>query len=611
LAAGAVCTATVEARASSETVAETRLVAGGAWTAEVPVQMLAAGFAPQLAWSGVPTFAIDGTPGAGPLPRTVQRTFTLTNTGTAAADLAVGVSGAGFAPGPPSTTCTTTLAPNASCTFAVEASASANGTFSGTLSSGGAAPATQALVATASGFAAAWSWSDGGALTLDAPTGYPSVVTRTFTLTNIGTAAGAPPAPAATGGDLLHDVVLAGTTCAAVLEREESCTATVEARFRGDVAALSGILTAGDATLALTGWATGFSTALAFDPYDRETSSLSATTMPGPTRTFLLRNTGTGLLPVSPTPVLTGAGAAAFEIVGGTCGGALTPGEACGTQVRLAAGAPAGFHAATLEAGDASLAIDGAHAIPWLRLTSNLDSLTLPDIGNQTANPVVGTNVINLWNVGGAAISLAGFDGATTVTSTNTANLLPIGGGTLANRCEVAGSLPAGSHCALRVQRRATTNGTFTAVLGLTGIAGLAPGNVPSLPVSFTAAGLAPVPTIAHAPPDTRTVGAGVNSATFNRLFHNRGALEISPIAFTDVEATVQAQPPGGGLGVSIVTTPTAGRCGGTATSLSAGASCNVPSYQVTRPPGTTGTAQILRRHRPSGTETLVTVNLN
>jgi hypothetical protein len=243
LAAGAVCTATVEARASSETVAETRLVAGGAWTAEVPVQMLAAGFAPQLAWSGVPTFAIDGTPGAGPLPRTVQRTFTLTNTGTAAADLAVGVSGAGFAPGPPSTTCTTTLAPNASCTFAVEASASANGTFSGTLSSGGAAPATHALVATASGFAAAWSWSDGGALTLDAPTGYPSVVTRTFTLTNIGTAAGAPPAPAATGGDLLHDVVLAGTTCAAVLEREESCTATVEARFRGDVAALSGILT--------------------------------------------------------------------------------------------------------------------------------------------------------------------------------------------------------------------------------------------------------------------------------------------------------------------------------------------------------------------------------
>lgn len=615
------CGATLSPGDTCDVVLEVSATADGTTSATLAVPNVpggvaltrtASGFSPLLVWSGGGTFYIDGTPPAtGPF--TAQQIFTLTNQGfadaTGIAPVIVGPDASAFSL---STTCPAVLPKGDACAVTVTAAATTNGTLSATLVAGGPTSANQPLAGSASGFSPVWAWSGGGPFVLSMPTGYPSIVAQIFTLTNVGNAAGVPPTPAVFGGDTLYDIALASTTCGPSLAPGDTCTANVELVFRGNVPAVSGMLTAGTASVALSGRASGFTVAAAFDPYDRETNSLSAATLPGPVRTFLLRNTGTGLLVASPTPVLTGAGAAAFEIVGSTCGGALAPGDTCNVQVRLAVGAAAGFYAATLEAGNATLEIDGSYEIPWLRLTSNLDSLVLPDIGNQPANPVVATNVINLWNVGSAAISLTGFNGSTNITSTNTANLLPLDGGTLANRCEIVGSLSPGTFCSLRLQRRAADNGTFAAILGLTGISGLAPGNVPTLPVSFTAVGLAPLPTIAYSAPDTQSLAPSVNSATFNRLFHNRGAFGISSINFADFDAAVHAQPPGGGINVSIVAVAAPGRCGGTVTSLGVGAAanCNV-AYRVTRPAGRTGTAQILLRHLPSGTQTIVTVNLN
>ena len=499
------CEILVQANAGANGTAVATLSIGGV-PGGVPLSRTAAGFDPILAWSGGGAFTIDGAPGAAPLPRTAQQTFTLTNQGTApATGLSVGVSSAGFAAG--ATTCTTTLGVGQSCTIDVVAFASQDGVFAGTISSGGASPATLPLSATA----------------------------------------------------------------------------------------------------------TGFVPVFTFDPYNRETNALSAATLPGPTRTLVLRNIGT--LAATPAPaVLSGAGAASFEIVSDACAGVpLAPGGSCAIGVRMSAAAP-GLHEAILASGTGgttTLAIDGTHAVPWLRFMSNGDSLTLPVLGNQPANPVVGTNVINLWNVGGASVSLAGFSPATQVLSSNTTAIVPLDGGTLTNRCELISVLAPGEFCALRVQRRATDNGIFSSTLSLSAGLSTPPGTVrQTLLVSFTAAGLAPAPTIAFDAPSTFTLSSGTASSTQNRLFRNRGALPYAGIAIGDFTVEVTAQPPGGGVSASIATGSATGRCGTNVSSLSPNATCNV-GITVARPISTVGTTTLVVRHQPSGTETVVTLVLN
>ena len=565
----------------------------------------------QGAWSGSGAFAL--TPASTPQ----TRAFILTNVGqgllTLGAPQIVG-------PGTPAfqilgSDCGA-LPPGDSCEVLVQATASANGAAAATLSIAGV-PGGVVLSRMASGFDPALAWSGGGAFVIDGTPGpelLPRTAQQTFTLGNQGFADATGVAPAISGPDA--DAFSLTTDCPPVLPQGAVCTVTVTAAA-SDNGPLAATLFSGGATPAtqpLSATATGFAAVFAFDPYNRETNALSSATLPGPTRTMVLRNTGT--LAVMPTPAfLSGPGETSFEIVSDDCAGTpLAPGGSCSIGVRISAAATPGLHEAILASGPGgatTLAIDGTYAVPWLRFMSNTDSLTLPILGNQPANPVIGTNVINFWNVGGASVSLVGFNPATHVLSSNTDAIVPLNGGTLSNLCELLTSLAPGEFCAFRVQRRATDNGTFSSVLSLSASFATPPGTVrQTLPVSFTAAGLAPVPTIAFDAASTFTLSSGVASSTQNRLFRNRGALPYTGIAVSDFTVEVGAQPPGGGVSASIATGSATGRCGTNVSSIGANATCNV-GISITRPTSTVGTTTLLVRHLPSSTETTVTLLLN
>jgi len=110
-----------------------------------------------------------------------------------------------------------------------------------------------------------------------------------------------------------------------------------------------------------------------------------------------------------------------------------------------------------------------------------------------------------------------------------------------------------------------------------------------TLPVSFTATGLVPIPTIAFDTPSTFTLASDTSSSTQNRRFQNRGALPSTGIAVGDFTVKVGAQPPGGGVSVSIAPSSTTKRYGIIVTSIGADATCNV-EISIARPIATIGT---------------------
>jgi Flp pilus assembly pilin Flp len=101
-----------------------------------------------------------------------------------------------------------------------------------------------------------FAWSGGGTFTLTSPTGNPSVVDRTFILTNIGSVAGTPEVPTVSGSGPGYVFSLVAHDCNRVLAAGETCSATVRATYTDTVAAATGTL-GGPATVALAGSAAG------------------------------------------------------------------------------------------------------------------------------------------------------------------------------------------------------------------------------------------------------------------------------------------------------------------------------------------------------------------
>jgi len=153
---GAVCTVTVTAAASDNGPLAATLSSGGATPATQPLSATATGFAPTFAWSGGSAFTLTAPMGN---PTSVERTFTLTNTGTLAGAPAVPTvsgDGAGYAFSLVSTTCDTALPVGGTCQATVRATFTDNvPAAAGTLSSGAA---SQPLAGSASGFVAALAW---------------------------------------------------------------------------------------------------------------------------------------------------------------------------------------------------------------------------------------------------------------------------------------------------------------------------------------------------------------------------------------------------------------------------------------------------------------------
>ena len=252
LAQGASCDATLRLEAwTNGAFPGTLSIDGGP---SIGVSGSASGFAPVFVWSGASTFTVSSPTQT---PALVERTFTLTNTGTLAGTPAVPTvsgSGAGFAYSLVSHTCSTSLAVGDTCQAIVRATftnnvASASGTLGG--------PSTQALTGSASGFAPAWAF-DGepsGTFTIAAPA---TTATKTFTLRNTGTLGAAPPARSLSGTAAARYSITGGTCGAASVAPGGTCTVSVTFTANDNLSNQTATLTAGSASRALTGSASGF-----------------------------------------------------------------------------------------------------------------------------------------------------------------------------------------------------------------------------------------------------------------------------------------------------------------------------------------------------------------
>jgi hypothetical protein len=353
LAVGETCSATVRATYTDNVAAATGTLGG---PATFDLTGSASGFAPAWAFDAAPDGVFSITAPA----TSTSKTFTLRNTGTLA-----GAVPARSISGPHAldytitggTCASQTLAPNATCTVVVTFTANDNvSNRTATLAAGGA---SKALTGSASGFAPAFAWSGGGAFTLTSPTGNPAVVDRTFILTNTGTLAGTPAVPTVSGSGPGYSFSLVSHNCTGVLAVGATCSATVRAIYTNNVAAATGTL-GGPATLALTGSASGFAPAWAFDAEpDGEFRIFS----PPPwqmSKTFTLRNTGTLAGTVPPRSISGPYATYYFSITGGTCASqTLEPNATCSVVVRFSS--PLNNHGAigTLTAGGASKNLSG------------------------------------------------------------------------------------------------------------------------------------------------------------------------------------------------------------------------------------------------------------
>lgn len=341
---GESCAVEVLATAATDGTATARLGAAGA-ADNLLLTRIASGFTPLLSWSGDGTFALDGAPGAGGFPRTQARTFLLSNGGFApATGIAPAASGAGFSLS--ATTCPSTLDIGAWCEATVEAAATANGAFSGALSSGGGAPATQPLSATAGGFVQLLTWSDDGAV-LDTPA--PPGGARTYTLTNAGTALSAPLASTLRiEGAGAAAFVASGSTCASPLAPGQSCSVQIRLAPETPVGAYAALLRAdvpGGTSTALEGVVVGVATP---DPF----AFAALTDQPGGIAAISAPVAPTGFnVPVAAS--VSGDGSPEISTDGGATWGqtaTLTPGGTI--RARLQTGVPdGGVRLATVVAG--------------------------------------------------------------------------------------------------------------------------------------------------------------------------------------------------------------------------------------------------------------------
>ena len=274
-------------------------------------------------------------------------------------------------------------------------------------------------------------------------------------MTNVGTLAAAPPAPAVSGTGPGYALSLAGTTCGAVLAPGQACTATVLASYTDNVAA-SGLLSAGPAETPLAGTASGFAPAWTLE--GSGIFSITAPTSNPATQTLsvALRNTGT-LGGTAPGPVLSGPHADDFTVsTDGCTGQTVAVGETCSLSITFSATDTVAGRAATLSIAGQTLSLSGsasgfAPAFAWSGPATFV-------VTSPSSNPAVVDRVLTLTNVG----SGAGVPAAPSVSGSGAGFTFSL----VSHTCGV--SLPPGQACTATV-RATYTNNVASATGTLTG----------------------------------------------------------------------------------------------------------------------------------------------
>jgi Flp pilus assembly pilin Flp len=236
LSVGGTCSATVRAT-YTDNIASVIGTLGG--SANLVLTGSASGFTPAFTWSGGGAFTLTGPMGN---PGIVERTFTLTNTGTLAGVPTlptVSGSGSGYAFSLVSHDCAGVLSVDGTCSATVRATytdnvAAATGTLGG--------PAPQALTGSASGFAAALVWQNMPAdFALDIDTGSNTATaistpgpTGTATLRNNGTLASGPITVALAGPHAAAFEIVSNGCSGVALTHGATCQ--VQARLRAGTA---------------------------------------------------------------------------------------------------------------------------------------------------------------------------------------------------------------------------------------------------------------------------------------------------------------------------------------------------------------------------------------
>ncbi|MBK6847982.1 MAG: choice-of-anchor D domain-containing protein [Proteobacteria bacterium] len=344
LAANASCTFSVGPKATTNGPynATLRVTSGSASSNTLTLEGTASGFTvpPVLSLSAASGAVLDAMNVTAPGPNGAPITFTVRNTGSTAMAAAVVITLASPTHFLVETnTCTAALAANATCTFVVRPTATANGSYESSLqvAVGETASNPLTLSGTASGFAPAVTLTPSADQTgMNVTPGANPGAAVTFTVRNTGSA---PTTVAPT-------VVLSSTTnfevsvstCTAVLAAAATCTFGVRPKATAD-GALSGTVqvTAGtdvsSGTVNLSGTASGFGPAVRLTPASAQTGmDVTLAANPGAAVTFTVENTGTAPTTAAPNVVLSNT--TNFEVSADTCTVVLAAQATCTFDVK-------------------------------------------------------------------------------------------------------------------------------------------------------------------------------------------------------------------------------------------------------------------------------------
>lgn len=344
LAANASCTFSVRPKATTNGAygGTLRVTSGSAGSNTLTLGGTASGFTvpPVLNLSAPSGAVLDAMNVTAPGPNGAPITFTVRNTGSTAMAAAVVITLANPTHFLVETnTCTAALAPNASCTFVVRPTATANGGYESSLqvAVGETASNPLTLSGSASGFAPAVTLTPATAQTgMDVtPAANPGAAVA-FTIENTGSA----PTTAAPTVVLSNttNFEVSASTCTAVLAPAATCTFGVRPKATAN-GALSGTVqvTAGtgvsSATVTLSGTSSGFGPAVTLTPAAPQTGmDVTPAANPGAAVTFTVENTGTA--PTTATPAVVLSNTTNFEVSTNTCTAVLAAQATCTFDVK-------------------------------------------------------------------------------------------------------------------------------------------------------------------------------------------------------------------------------------------------------------------------------------
>jgi hypothetical protein len=507
VAAGGTCTVTVKFSPTSTTARTgTLTVATGA--GNLTANLAATGQQATLAFSPA-TLASFGNVQVGQTADSAL--VTLTNSGNVAASSLVLSTPAGYSL--VGSTCTTSLAAGASCSFTVRFAPTAAQAYSGNLGASATAPATAPTLAL-SGTGVSQSASLSAPSFAATAVGTSTTATATLTNTGIGPLSVTVPAASAVTGT---DYAFSSTTCTTSLAAGSTCTVTV--KFAPTAAGTrTGTLTvatgAGNQTANLS--ATGQQAVLAFSP---TTLASFGNVQVGQTAdSALVTLTNSGNVAASTLAVTPPTG---YSLVGSTCTTSLAAGASCSFTVRFAptaAQAYTGNLAATAAAPATAptLAMSGTGVAQAATLTTPSFPTTAVGGSNTAAATLTNTGVGPLSVTVPTASSVTGTDFSFVSTTCGTS---VAAGGT----CTVTVKFsPTSTTARTGTLTVVTGAGNQTANLGSTGIQGYASISPGSLTFSAYQVGTtAPVQTVT-------VTNTGTNTLTFTGVSISAGGSDFA-----------------------------------------------------------------------------------